>query len=197
MTNQFYIPYFRPVVDKSGSPRLGRYYIASDDAATYAVGSPVTLAAGSSTDNIINGAYGSEGIQKITKATGGDGNKLLGFIVGFDVVPLTFLTNNDTNTTGQVRIAYVADDPDQVFEGLCATALSASVANNNANVTIGSVNTTTKVDSSSINATTGTTSTFQLKLMGLAPFPGNSWGANQVLRFKINNHNYGNVVAGV
>lgn len=198
MTNQYYIPYFRPVKDKGDAPVLNRYYIASDDSNVYALGSPVTLAGGSSSSNFVNGAYVNQGIQTITKATGGDGNKLLGFIVGFDTVPLNFTTaGSGINPASTTRIAIVADDPNQVFEGVCATALTAADASKNANVTIGSVNTTTRIDSSSINATTGTTSTFQLKLQGLAPFPGNEYGANNVFRFKINNHCYGNVVAGV
>lgn len=198
MTNQFYIPYFRPVKDLSDAPVLNRYYIAADDSYDYAMGTPLTLAGGSSTADFINGAYVNQGIQKVTRATGGDGQKLVGFVCGFDTVPLDFTTNGSgINQSGQVRIVLVADNPDQVWEGICTSALTAADASKNANVTIGTVNTTTRIDSSSINSSVNTTSTFQLKLLGLAPIVGNSFGANQVLRFKINNHCYGNVVAGV
>lgn len=186
----------KPVVDPSGSPRINRYYIAANDTANYAVGTPVTLATGASTDTEINGAYTTAGIPLVVKATGGDTNKLVGFVVGFDVVPLNF-DDSGYNPASQERIVLVADDPEQIFEGVCASALTANDMNKNANLTIGSINTSTKVDSTAINATTATTATFQLKLLGLAPEPGNSFDANGKYRFKINNHCYGNIVVGV
>lgn len=198
MANQYFIPYFRPVKDKSDAPVLNQYYIAADDANDYAVGTPMTLVAGANAINYINGAYVNQGIPQVTRATGGSGNPLIGFIVGFDVVPLSFTTNGSgINESGQVRLVKIADAPDQVWEGICLSALTPADANKNANVTIGTVNTTMRTDSSSINPTTATTAAFQLKLMGLAPIPGNEFGPNNVFRFKINNSSQANGVAGV
>lgn len=198
MTN-IYSPFgLKPVKDLSGSPKLGQYFIKSDDSNVYAIGTPVTLAGDSSSVDAINGAYTVQGIQMITLATGGDGNKLLGAIVGFDVVPLNYTTaGSGINPANQVRLVTVSDDPNQIYEAVCASALTATEMSRNANLTIGTVNSSTKVDSSAINATTGTTATFQLKLLGLAPEPGNTFAANGKYRCKINNHCYGNVVVGV
>jgi len=198
MANLFSPFGLKPVMELSGSPKLGKYYIASNDANVYAIGTPVTLAGDSSSVDEINGAYQVQGTQTITLATGGDGNKLLGAIVGFDVVPLNYTSaGSGINPANQERIAIVSDDPNQIYEAVCASALTATEMSRNANLTIGAVNTSTKVDSTAINATTGTSATFQLKLLGLAPEPGNTFAANGKYRAKINNHCYGNVVVGV
>lgn len=198
MANMFTPFGLKPVLDRNGTPKLGQYFIKSDDSNVYVVGTPVTLAGDSSSVDEINGAFVVQGIQMITKATGGDGNKLLGAIVGFDQVALNFTTaGSGINPTNQVRLVTVSDDPDQIYEAVCASALTATQMSENANLTIGSINTATKVDSSAINATTATTSTFQLKLMGLAQEAGNTFAANGKYRLKINNHCYGNVVVGV
>ena len=186
-----------PVINRNGTPKLGLYYIAADDTNDYAYNTPVTLVDGASTTDYVNGAYTVPGVQMITKATGGDGNKLLGAVVGFDNVPLDFTTTSGVNPAGQERFVKVSDDPDQIYEAVCASALTASDMNKNANLTIGTVNTTMKTDSTAINPATGTTATFQLKLLGLAQAPGNTFADNGKYRCKINNHWYGNTVAGV
>jgi hypothetical protein len=196
MTN-IYSPFGgNPVIDQSGAPRANRYYIANDDTANYAKGTAVTLAGGASAVDIVNGAYTTQGVRTVVKATGGDGNKLLGFVVDMDVIPLNFDTSN-YNPASTERFVMVADDPEQVFEGVCASALTAADMSKNANLTIGTINTSTKVDSTAINATTGTDATFQIKLLGLAPEPGNTYAANGKYRFKINNHCLANIVVGV
>lgn len=188
----------KPVMNNGGVTKLNRYYIGAADANVFVINSPVTLLGDSSAVDEINGAYTTQGIQTITKATGGDGNKLLGSIVGFDVVPLNYTTaGSGLNPINQARIAIVADDPDQIFEAVCATALTATEMSRNANLTIGAVNSSTKTDASAINATTVTVATAQLKLLGLAPEPGNTFAANGKYRVKINNHCLANAVVGV
>lgn len=178
--------------------RVNRYYIpASLSAVT--VGTPVTLGGTASTTDTINGAFVGYGIPSIAIATGGGGNKVLGSIIGFDVIPGNLQSASGFNAASTGRIALVADHPDQEFDIVDdgASALAATDVGLNANLTIGTA-TQAGGDTSSLDTTTpATTSTFQLKILGLAPEAGNTFAAYAKWRVKINNHCLGNVVAGV
>lgn len=189
-----------PVKNSNGSGvmRTNRYYIpASLDAMS--IGTPVTLASTANTVDTVNGAFVGYGIPSIAIATGADANKLLGSVVGFDVIPGNLESASGFNAASTARIAYVADHPDQEFEivddGLAA--LAATDVSLNANLTIGTA-TQVQGDTSSLDTTTpNTDATFQLKILGLAPEAGNTFAASAKWRVKINNHNFGNIVAGV
>lgn len=188
-----------PVKNDNGTVmRTNRYYIPAS-LASATVGTPVTLSGNSSTVDTINGAFVGYGIPEIAIATGGDGNKILGSIVGFDVIPGNLQTASGFNAASTLRVAIVADHPEQEFDivddGLAA--LASTDVGLNANLTIGTA-TQAGGDSSSLDTTTpAADATFQLKILGLAPEAGNTFAAYAKWRVKINNHCLGNIVAGV
>ncbi len=135
----------------------------------------------------------------IAVATGGDGNKLLGSIVGFEVIP-TDLFKAGYNAASTRRTVFVADSKDQEFavvdDGV--GTLAVTDVGLNANLTMGTVNAVTHVDSSSLDTTTpAADATFQLKILGLYDTPGNEVAAYATWRVKINNHVNANIVTGV
>lgn len=199
MANTYRPNGLQPVKNNNGTVmRTNRYYIpASLNAVTE--GTVVTLGGTSSTADTINGAFVGFGIPSVVVATGGDGNKILGPIVGFDVIPGNLQTASGFNPASTGRIAFVADDPNQEFDivddGLAA--LAATDVGLNANLTIGTA-TQTGGDSTSLDTTTpATDATYQLKILGLAPEAGNTFAAYAKWRVKINNHCLGNIVVGV
>ncbi len=188
-----------PVINNNGTVmRFRRYYIPSSlNAVT--IGTPVTIGGSASTVDTIDGAFVGIGIPSIAVATGGDTNKLLGSIIGFDIIPGNLQTASGFNSASQIRIALVVDDPEQEFDIVDDgnTPLTASAVGNNANITIGTASQTSG-DSSSLNTSSvTTTATYQLKILGLSPEAGNTFAANAKWRVKINNHCLANIVAGV
>ena len=189
-----------PVKNNNGTVmRTNRYYIPASLAAV-TIGTVVTLAGNSnSATDTTNGAYSGFGISEIAVATAGSGNKLLGSITGFDVIPGNLDTASGFNPASTIRIAYVTDDPDQEYDIVDdgVVVMGSTYVGLNANVLIGAVN-QVQGDTSSLNSSTpATTAAFQLKILGLAPEAGNTFAAFAKWRVKINNHCLGNVVAGV
>lgn len=157
------------------------YYIPSTDGSAYGIGDLVKSAAGSDVN----------GYPAVQKCTSGDTSPARGVIVGiFPVQPggpqslvgtslsLEIISVPATKTRGY----YVAvdDDPMTIFEvmddGLAT--LTATAANKNINLTVANPTAPTQVSASVLNtASVATTSTLQLKLMGIKPsvdnqFPG-------------------------
>ncbi len=189
-----------PVKNDNGTVmRTNRYYIPAS-LASATVGTPVTAGTTSSTVNTVNGAFVGFGIGQIAIATGGDANKLLGSIVGFDVIPGNLQTASGFNPASTQRIAIVADHPDQEFDIVddgVGAGLAATDVFLNANLTVGTA-TQAGGDTTSLDTTTpATDATFQLKILGLAPEAGNTFAPYAKWRVKINNHCLGNIVAGV
>ena len=186
------------------------YYIGSSEVAM-AVNTPVTLTGTANSANVLFGQEWPAGtLPAITVATGGDANKLLGSIVGFQSIGASGstgtgginLTLNATyNPANTVGIAFVADDPNQEFtivdDG--AAALAVTDIGLNANLTIGAVNTTIGMDTSSLDTSTpNTNATYQLKILRLNNRPNNVIGSTYAeFVVRINNHLFGNIVAGV
>ena len=131
-------------------------------------------------------------------ATSGDGNKLTGAIVGFELIP-TNLFRAAYNPASTERVVYVSDHPDQKYtivdDGLALLAVTD--VGLNANLTVGTVNATTGLDSTTLDTTTpAATATFQLKILGLNNRTGNEVGLGAEWLVKINNHSDANIVVG-
>lgn len=193
-------PFGLKAISNDGIVRFNRYW-APASLASLGINTPVTLGTTSNSANTTNGQETPAGtMPTIAVATGGDGNALLGSIVGFEVLP-TDLFKAGYNAASTGRIVYVADGLDQEYaivdDG--ASAIGIASVNLNANLTVGTVDAFTNVDSSSLDTTTpNTTSTFQLKILSALDVPEND--ATLVYatwRVKINNHVRGNVTAGV
>lgn len=110
----------KPVRHKSGAPYNGAanpYYIPDSYATALFVGDPVVKTGTSNTAKVTvpgGGFFAIGTAPEINKAAAGDGNAVTGVIVGFS--PLASDLNKPYNPASTERIAYVADDPDLVFE---------------------------------------------------------------------------------
>jgi hypothetical protein len=150
-----------PVKTLSGSPYNGavtRYvFLASDNTATF-VGDPVKLSGDAHTD----------GTAAIAQAAAG--NALLGVLVALEPDPTNLTLKHRSAST--LRYAYVADDPNLIFEiqedsaggdiALASVGLCADVVVGSGNTTTGISGTT--LDSSDVATDTGG----QLRIIGAA-----------------------------
>jgi hypothetical protein len=100
-----------------------------------------------------------------------------------------------------LRIVYVADDPDLLFEiieGNSGTALAANDAGLNADYVVASGSTVTGLSGTMINnATEATTNTLDLHLMGPVASENNEIGYSCKWLVTFNRHQYRNQVAGI
>jgi hypothetical protein len=94
--------------------------------------------------------------------------------------------------------ADVLDDPNQLFIIQSAGTVAQADIGKNADVVVGSGNTTTGVSGMEISGSMANNDPdLNLKIIGLYDQPGNSFGANAVVVVKINEHLYGSTgVAG-
>lgn len=110
----------KPVRHRNGAPYNGAaspYYIQSDYATALFIGDPVLKTGTANTAAVSAPGVGSFGIgtlPAINKATAGDAQRVTGVIVGFSALPADL--NKNYNPASTARIAWVADDPDLVFE---------------------------------------------------------------------------------
>lgn len=189
-----------PVTNSQLGPIKSTAYFVPASLAAIAIGTPVDLGGTSNTSAVINGQeYPAGTLPSIVVATGGDGNKLLGSIIGFQQVPQNIMpANGSYNPANTATVAWVADDVNQEFTAIVNGTIAVTDIGSNANLTIGSVNTFTGLDSTAVNATTAVTATFQLHLLRLNNAPNNViTQANPEVVVKINNHRLANAVLGV
>lgn len=180
-----------------GPAKLTPYYVPAS-LASIAPGTVVDLGGTSNAAVQINGQeYPAGSLPSIVVATGGDTHPILGSVEAIQAVPSSIGGGSPINPANTATIAWVADDINQEFTGIVGGTIAVTDIGANANLTIGTVNAFTGLDSTSISATTGTTSTFQLHLLRLNNAPNNDIGtANPEVVVKINNHRLANVVAG-
>jgi len=181
-----------PIRHSNGAPYNGafsEYYIPSSYGTALGVGDPVIISGTSNTTAYMGNAPGT--LPEINKATEGAGNYISGVIVGFNLLP-DDLTKT-YNAASTERIAYVADDPDLVFEiqeDSAGTVLDATDVGNNADfVDDHDVSTTSgksgvELDRSSV----GTGATLQLKIRRLINRVDNELGDSAKWEVTINTH---------
>lgn len=171
------------------------YYIAASDGNAYAAGDPVTLA----------GSADANGVPSITLASAGTGNEVLGCFLGAGLVeggPLVDPTNLNTTVIAaghtSAYYAYIMDDPYIIYEiqeASDASRLAATDVGSNGNLVSGTNN--GYVSGWMLSETLATTSTLQLRLLGLARRSGNAFGQYAKWLVLINNHCYRAGVTGV
>lgn len=180
-----------PVRYLNGAPWNGAgnvYCIPSTDNNAFAIGDPVVLA----------GSADTNGVATITLATAGTGNEVLGALVSgagslkygeqFGVPQETPIVIPATKT--RAYYVLVADDPNIIFdiqEENVGTALTAADVGSNGNLVSGTNNgyvSGWELDRTGVT----TTSTLQLRLMGLAQYSGNAFGDYARWLVLINNH---------
>lgn len=100
-------------------------------------------------------------------------------------------------TQGKI-VADVLDDPSQMFIIQNDGTSAATDYGLNADVVVGTGNTTTGLSAMELDTSTiATTAALNLKIIGLWDVPNNAVGANAVVVVKINEHSYGSAgVAG-
>lgn len=188
----------------SGSPlnaRTQKCYIKGDYATALYVGDPVVLNGTSNTAEVSTGIEKHKigTLPEIEKATAGDDNPVVGAIVGFE--PIIRSGTAPYNPASTERVALVCVDEDAIYQVQASGATGAALVGANANIvyTHGG-STTSGLSGAELNsASTGTTNTFQLKLLRVSTIPDRSDAAsdNCVVEVKINRHQYGNVTVGL
>jgi hypothetical protein len=188
----------RPVADVSGRPWNGAvraYSTAAGDGTAIYLGDPVIL---SGTSQTINGRVYLDVDQAAT------GDKIIGVVVGVD--PAIGAGANGRESTiyraaSTVRILYVCDDPNALFEiqeVSGGTALTANDAGLNADFVVAAGSATTGMSGVELNnATEATTNTLDLKIVGLVAREDNEIGEHAKWLVRINRHFFANQVAGV
>lgn len=190
----------KPVASAWGAGIRVNPYYAPNSLASLGLYTPVIRAGSANSASVINGqVYPAGTLATIAVASSGDGNKLTGSIVGFEAVPTNiFLAGYNTASTA--RIVYVADHPDQLFTIIddASATLAVTDVGLNANLVVGTVNATTGLDSTTLNASTvANTATFQLKILRLVNSAINELGTGAEWLVKINNHTDANITQGV
>lgn len=187
-----------PVEYLSGAPWNGqvrRYCIPSSDGNAFAIGDPVVIA----------GSADAAGVATVTLATAGSG--ITGVIVGMGGITYGGMSADPTNlnttvipaTKTKAYYVNVVDDPNVIFEVQeigTGTALTAAAVGLNCNLVAG---TNSGYLSGWLldNSTEATTSTLDVKLLGLVQRSDNAFGAYSKWRVVINNHTYRTGVTGV
>lgn len=176
MTNSHVAYGLKPVKDSTAMGiKTGRYFVPAS-LASLGIGTPVTLGGTANSSRVTTKRTDNIGsLPSIAVATGGSGNALLGVIVGFESDPQDpygNTTESDYNPASTARIAFVAHDPFQKFtivdDG--ANVIGIAAVGLNANLTVGTVDATTHIDSTTLDTSTpATTAAFQLKILRATP----------------------------
>lgn len=194
-----------PVQYQNGNPWNGQgrtYYIPATDTNAYSIGDPMTLA----------GDADPAGVASVTIVTAGGSNPVLGSLLGYGASinggvtdPLNINTTVIPATKLHGYYVMIADDPNIIFEvqevgtgtfftsaeiGLNCSLVATAGANNSGNNGYVSG---WMLD----NSTEATTSTLQMKIMGLVQRTDNTFGQFAKYLVKINNHIFAAGVAGV
>jgi len=181
-----------PIRHKNGEAYNGAvnpYYIASTYATSLKRGDPIIITGTSNATAYLGYEPGT--LPEIEKATAAGGNYTSGVVVGFKADPDNL--DKSYNVKSNERIAFVADDPDLVFEVQedgDGSALDEDSVGLNADYVFTHAGSTTtgisgvELDRSTIN----TTNTLQMKILRLSCRIGNSLGDSAVWEVMLNLH---------
>lgn len=183
-----------PVGYVGGAPYNGafrEYSVAAADTTAIFVGDLVTTV-GVGTAQTINGKVMLDVVQAAT------GNVFTGVVVGVKPDTATSLPYRAAST---LRVLYVADDPNLLFEiqeVSGGTPLTANDLGLNANVVVGSGSTVTGYSGMELNNSgEANTNTLDLKLVGFVNRPDNAIGEHAKWLVRINRHRHVDQLAGV
>src|ERR1700722_5134817 len=188
----------------NGNPWTGQmnvYYIPSTDTNAYAIGDPVKT---------LTGAADVNGTPAVTIAVAGNSQPIRGVIVTMggetegslygDWQNLNPIVIPATKTYGYY--VGVADDSDllfwvQEFSGTGSTNFTAADISKNVNLKAGTNNSYVSGWVLDDTAASATTSTYQMKLLGIVRTPDNQFGNYCKFVARINNHELNAGTAGV
>lgn len=187
-----------PVQHISGGSWNGKtnmYLMTGASGAAY-IGDLVKLGGTAGTAGQTVNGIDVEGMPTIAQAAAGDGG--IGVVVGFLPLQTNLETKYRVNSTD--RIALVCDDPGVIYEiqeVSGGTALTADEVGLNANVVVGSGNTTTGLSGMELNNSgENTTADLDLRIMGLVKRPDNAIGEHAKWLVMISTHQLNNM-AGI
>lgn len=176
----------------SGKPYNGsvtQYSVAASNGTAIFIGDLVKLAG---TAQTVNDAVMQDVVQAAT------GDVYTGVVVG--VLPDTRDSLN-YRAASTLRVLLVADDPNLVFEIPeidTGTALALNDIGLNANISVGTGNTTSGLSAMQLdNGTEATTNTLDVKIVGFVNAPNNAVGSTAHWLVRINRHRYVDQLAGV
>jgi hypothetical protein len=158
----------------STAAKINEYVVAAADATALYVGDPVKS----------SGDFTSDGVPVVTRA--GAGDTIRGVFVGRKLDPdnLTIIYREASTLT----TIYVVDDPYAVFEiQTNGTALTTD-AGANADVAVGSGSTVTGQSGFTLDQSSVTSSSAQLRILRKLPVTGNEFGAYTRYEVLINEH---------
>ena len=171
------------------------YYVPAGYGTALFIGDPVVKTGDSNAAEVTApgaGSFAPGMLPTINKATAGDGNMVTGVIVGFAPDPNGL--ERVHNPASTARVAYVADDPDQIFTIQADGAIAANQIGLNA-VFIYTNSGSTETGLSGVELDTSSDApaadaSNQLTILRVADMPGrNELGsAWTVVEVRINNH---------
>jgi hypothetical protein len=183
-----------PRMYANGSPWNGKYniyYIPVGNAAAIFKGDLVSMA----------GSASADGKYPDIAQTAAAGITIVGVVIGFGTTPeLMFDINNLTRNYCPAQTAMyagVVDDPNVIFEiqeDSTGGDIAVTAAGNNADVVVGSGNTTTGQSAMELDSSDVVTTAQQLRILRLADTPDNVLGTNAKWLVRINEHIYNTTV---
>ena len=169
--------------------RILTFSTSTSDTQAIGIGDPV----------VFTGTADANGIATVTRMTQASAVAIVGVCVGASVDP-TDLTAGYRKASSAMFVR--ADvDPKTIYEvsdssTAQTTCLAATDVAANATLALGTVDTTTGNGKTVIGTSVGTTTTLDVKILGLSPKVGNAIGDYAKYLVVINRHVFGNVVAG-
>lgn len=177
----------KPVKDaRSGNETGGleMFYVPSSDATALYIGDPVVKA----------GSADAAGVASVTRAVAA--GPITGVVMGF--VPDGTTDQAGYRAASTAAYVLVCTDPTEAFIIQDNTGIAAADVGLNANLTIAAGNSYSKRSGVTLDASTkATTSTLAVKILGLAPIPGNDFGAYNKLLVMLNSTTEATASAGV
>lgn len=189
----------RPVQHIGGSAWNGKtnmYLLPAADGTATFVGDLVKLGGSAGAAATVVNGIDVEGMPTIAQSAAGDGG--VGVVVGF--LPNQDNLSQKHRAASTNRIALVCDDPSVIYEiqeVSGGTALTATEVSLNANVVVGSGNTTTGASGMELdNSTEAATADLDLRIMGLVRRPDNNYGEHAKWLVMISTHQL-NTMTGI
>jgi hypothetical protein len=195
----------RPVRYRNGAPYNGacNAYAVNASAAALFIGDPVVINGTANTAELTGvgaGTFPPGTLPEIVKATAGDANAITGSIVAFAANPPNNTIHNAASTS---RIAFVADDPDLVFEIQADSAGSIAATEVGLNAVLiftHAGSTVTGLSGVELDTTSdppGADASNQLTIRRYVNKGTNDIGTHALLEVTINNHTYGHAAVGI
>jgi hypothetical protein len=177
----------KPVKDaRSGVENGGleMLYHPSTDATALYIGDPV----------VKNGSADAAGIPGAVRAVAA--GPITGVVMGF--VPDGVVDQAGYGAASTAYYVLVCTDPTEAFIIQENTGIAAADVGLNANLTVGTGNAYSKKSGFTLDAATkAATATLAVKILGLAPIPGNDFGAYNKVLVMLNNTTEASASAGV